>query len=83
MSSVLPIVSMVTLPLAGAVQLYQMDAPPVLPAWFGSPDSFVARMFVPFVVPCEPLIVVAALELSFDGIVTVTYSRPLRALACP
>src|SRR5438876_8919996 len=66
-------VSNTTLPTNGDVQRYQTEAPPALPAWFGSPASFVARTSVPFVVPCEPLMTVAELKLSFVGTVTATF----------
>ena len=37
-----PVVSMVAWPVTGAVQRYQTEAPPELPAWLGSPASLVA-----------------------------------------
>src|ERR1039458_7832630 len=41
-SKLLPMVSMVTVPLAGAGQVHQTEAPLGLPAWAGSPVSEVA-----------------------------------------
>ena len=49
-----PAVMIVAWPDAGAVQLYQTDLPPALPAWSGSPVSFVAFTFVPLTVPLVP-----------------------------
>jgi hypothetical protein len=45
-----PSVVIVADPVDGAVQLYQTEAPPTLPPWFGSPVSFVA----PTLEPAEP-----------------------------
>jgi len=41
-------------PLRGAVQRYQTEAPPALPAWLGSPLSLVAPILVPLVEPLAP-----------------------------
>src|SRR5262249_55139949 len=43
-SKLLPSVSMVTIPEAGACQSHQRDLPPGLPARIGSPGSLVALM---------------------------------------
>ena len=59
--------SIVAVPLAGAVQRYQIEAPPALPAWFGSPGSFVAPTFEPVAVPLEPAIVWAFANMSLAG----------------
>src|SRR5205807_3964621 len=66
-----PTVSTVTEPAAGATQRYQIETPPALPAWFGSPDSFVALAFEPVTVPLEPEIARAFAQLSFAGAATV------------
>jgi hypothetical protein len=57
----------VTDPEDGAVQLYQTDAPPTLPPWFGSPVSLVAPTLEPVVVPLEPAIFVALEKSSLTG----------------
>ena len=44
-SKLLPSVSIVAVPLAAAVNRYQIERPPGKPAWFGSPDSFVAATY--------------------------------------
>jgi hypothetical protein len=62
-----PNVEIVTGPVCGAVHEYQTDAPPLLPAWFGSPGSLFAPTFVPVVEPEAPLIVCAAEKLLFAG----------------
>jgi hypothetical protein len=62
-----PRVSMVTEPAEGAVQRYQIDAPPALPAWLGSPDSLVAPAFEPVAVPLAPETTCALAKLSFAG----------------
>ena len=41
-SKLLPAVLIVTVPMSGAFHDHQTEAPPVLPAWLGSPVSFVA-----------------------------------------
>src|SRR6266699_4973711 len=81
-------VSMVTLPLAGAVHLNQTEAPPALPAWFGSLVSLEARKLVLVTVPCAPLRVVALAKLSLAGMVTMrlalqTPQRPERLVIEP
>ena len=57
--------STVTVPLFGAVHLNQIDFPPALPAWLGSPVSFVALTVVPVAVPASPVMEVAPAKLSF------------------
>src|SRR5438105_3169238 len=69
-----PTVSTVAVPLAGAVQRYQTEAPPALPAWLGSPDSFAAPAFEPVTVPLAPEIACAFAKLSFAGAATVLAS---------
>src|SRR5207247_211298 len=64
-----PAVLIVAWPEAGAVQLYQTDLPPALPAWFGSPASLVASTFVPVTLPLVPVIACAAAKLSLFGAV--------------
>jgi hypothetical protein len=71
-SKPLPDVSIESDPVAGATHRYQMLAPPALPAWFGSPVSFVADTLVPDVVPLEAESVRAALKASFAGAASVT-----------
>jgi len=44
----------------GAVQQYQSEWPPGLPAWFGSLASFVALVLRPEIVPAMPLIATQA-----------------------
>src|ERR1035441_5693134 len=66
-SNALPAVLKVTVPLAGATQRNQTEAPPVFPAWFGSPASLVAPTVLPDVVPETPAIVVALAKLSLAG----------------
>src|SRR6266571_3082281 len=66
-SKVLPAVEMVALPDAGAVHDHHTEAPPVLPAMGGSPDSLVAPTFDPATVADEPLITVALAKLSLTG----------------
>jgi hypothetical protein len=51
-------------PEAGACQLYQTDLPPTLPAWFGSPGSFVAPTLVPLTIPLLPERTCAAAKAS-------------------
>src|SRR2546423_3213546 len=62
-----PTVSIVVVPLAGAVQRYQIECPPALPAWLGSPASLVAPTLVPARLPLEPLTTCAAAKLSLAG----------------
>ena len=63
-SKLLPSVSIVTVPLVGAVQVHHTLLPPVLPPWFGSPASLVAPTFVPLTVIEGPMIVVALANAS-------------------
>jgi hypothetical protein len=60
-------VSIVTEPFAVGVQRYQIEAPPELPAWLGSPDSLVAPTVEPLVVPVVPEIACAFANMSFAG----------------
>src|SRR2546423_4068382 len=62
-----PTVSIVAVPLAGAVQRYQIECPPALPTWLGSPASLVAPTLVPVRLPLEPLRSWAAAKLSLAG----------------
>src|SRR5438105_8423742 len=66
-SKELPAVSNATAPLAGAVQRYQIERPPVLPACFGSPLCLLAPTVVPAAVPNAPASDCAAEKLSFPG----------------
>ena len=51
----------------GAVQEYQTDLPPALPAWLGSPVSFVAPTFLPYTVVEAPVNVCRLAKLSLSG----------------
>ena len=64
---VLPSVVMMTSPLVGAVQLHQIELPPILPAWFGSPDSLFAPTFDPVVVMFVPVRMIRLLNRSLAG----------------
>jgi hypothetical protein len=69
-SNELPRVSTSTAPLAVAVQLYQTEAPPMMPAWSGSPACFVAATLVPAIVAGRVLLTTVALaNMSFGGAV--------------
>src|SRR5689334_14218789 len=69
---------MVSVALADAVHRYQTECAPTLPAWFGSPDSFVAATFVPVTVPDVPAIDWAAANGSFaGGVVRARFSLTL------
>ena len=62
-----PAVVSVAWPETGADQVNQTEAPPVLPAWFGSPVSLVAERFVPVRLPLCPEIAKAEAKLSLVG----------------
>ena len=64
-----PAVVNVTVPVEGAAQRYQTDAPPELPAIEGSPVSFVAPTFEPVAVPDAPVTDCAFANMSFCGAV--------------
>ena len=66
-SKSLPWVLKVQIPLLGAVQRYQTDLPPSLPAWLGSPVSLVAVVLLPTRVPLTPLMARALPKLSLAG----------------
>src|SRR5690242_17199206 len=70
-SNVLPNVSMVTVPDAGAVHAHHTDFPPAFPACFGSPASFVAFTFVPEADTDEPWSRARLTKLSLAGAVVV------------
>jgi hypothetical protein len=63
-SNALPCVVTVTVPLAGAVQRYQIEAATPEPPWLGSPASRVALAVDPDVVPVLPVSAVASAKLS-------------------
>ena len=63
----LPTVSMVTGSVVGAVQRYQIECPPALPAWLGSPVSLVALALLPVTLPELPLSACALAKASFAG----------------
>src|SRR5437867_1531527 len=71
LSNALPAVSKTAVPEAGAgagaVQRYQTEAPPRLPAWFGSRGSFAAPSFRPVTEPAPPSTACAAAKSSFAG----------------
>jgi hypothetical protein len=50
---------------AGAVHAYQTEWPPALPAWFGSPDSFVAPTFERLTTPFVSLRTIGLANMSF------------------
>src|SRR5438128_1115618 len=62
-----PAVAKVAWPVAGAVHVYQTEAPPMFPAGFGSPASFVASTFEPVTLPVGPLRTCALAKLSLAG----------------
>ena len=71
-------VSKVTLPESGAVQQYQIECPPTLPAWFGSPVSLVAARLLPVTEPLEPPVNSQTAKLSLLGSwLRVTVALPL------
>src|SRR6185503_18366396 len=75
-SKVLPTVRNVAIPLAVAVQVYQTELLPGLPACNGSPTSRVVKLLVPVAEPLAPESGLAAAKLSFaGGEVTVTMSK--------
>src|SRR4051812_35258951 len=55
------------MPLTLGFHFHQIDAPPLLPAWFGSPVSFVAPVLVPNTVPPPTSTVAAVAKSSFVG----------------
>ena len=63
----LPTVLKETVMSEGAVQTYQMDCPPGLPARLGSPASREAPTLLPLIEPLGPVIVVALAKLSLAG----------------
>src|ERR1041385_1453003 len=60
-------VSITTWELPGAVQVHQTDAPPILPAWLGSPASLVAPTLEPETVRLAPLRVIRLAKLLLAG----------------
>ena len=65
-------VSKVNTPPEGAVQSYHTEAPPSLPAWLGSFGCFVAPTLLPKIVPPDPVMTSALLNMSLvTGGVTV------------
>src|SRR5438105_4535518 len=82
-----PKVSKLTLPSAGAVQTYQIERPPWMPAWLGSPDSLVPLTFEPVTWPLAPVSSWAPANASFAGGVLgccCTHSRVTLPLdGCP
>ena len=53
--------------MLGAVQLYQTEAPPELPAWRGSPGCLVALVVSTMMVPEAPASTAALAKLSLAG----------------
>src|SRR6185503_2079215 len=51
----------------GATQRYQIECPPALPAWLGSPLSLVALALPPVTLPELPLSAWALAKASFAG----------------
>lgn len=62
-----PMVSIVTVPSASGVQVYQMDLPPGLFAWLGSPASLPEPVLVAEMDPLEPISGAALEKSSFEG----------------
>src|ERR1043165_954512 len=54
-------------PLLGAVQRYQTDLPPLLPAWFGSPASLLALAVFAETITAVPVNIIALAKLSLLG----------------
>lgn len=71
----LPLVSRLTCPVEGAVHFHQIELPPALPAWFGSPISLVASRFVPLVLPELPVIEKRLVNRSFAGLAAASRLR--------
>jgi len=64
----LPPVEKVAVPEAGAVQVYQTEEPEGAPSIVsGSPDSIVALMLLPKVIPFAPESEIALVKESFAG----------------
>ena len=74
-------VSRVVEPPVEGVQRYQMEAPPALPAWLGSPGSLVAPAFDPFAVPDVPETTCALAKLSLTGAAAWLQSRVTKPVA--
>ena len=85
MSKLLPTVSIVTEPPTAGVQAYQIDPPPALPAWLGSPVCLVAPVLVAVMVPELPVITWALANASLGGTppVAVTVSVAAFVVAAP
>src|ERR1051326_6372527 len=66
-SKSLPRVEKDTIIFAGAVQVYQTEAPPSLPAIVGSPVSLVASRLLPTREPLTPTATWALPKLSLGG----------------
>lgn len=77
----LPFVSRLTCPFDGAVHFHQIELPPLLPAWLGSPVSLLARRLVPLVLPEVPVIEKRLMNRSFAGLAAASRSR--RGLVIP
>ena len=69
MSNELPAVSSASVPVAGAVQRYQSEAPPALFAWRGSSSSTLASAVDAETEPAVPESACAASKRSFAGAV--------------
>ena len=74
-------VSRLTCPLDGAVHFHHIELPPLLPAWLGSPTSFVASRLVLLVLPEFPVIAKRLANISFAGLAAARRSR--RGLIIP
>src|ERR1035437_494024 len=64
---VLPTVSSLTVVATGATHDHQTEAPPLDPAWLGSPDSLVAPTFEPVTEALVPVIAMRSAQLSLAG----------------
>ena len=75
-------VSRMTVPLVGAVQVHQAERPPGLPAWLGSPACFVAPRFVPKTVLLRPVKIAALAKLSLVGAANIV-SKAFELVTAP
>ncbi len=70
---------MITVPLTGAVHDHHTEAPPELPAWFGSPACFVVWVFVASsVIGAAPLMVTLLEKSSCDVPSELTVTATVR-----
>src|ERR1039458_7000404 len=72
----LPTVSSLTVVATGATQDHQTDAPPLDPAWLGSPGSLVAPTFDPLNEALVPVITMRFAKSSLAGCAKATGRIP-------